>query len=159
MNDPLSKALGIIPADNEEILDKEIERRIDANLPDAVKAEDDANFARETLYDMIKKTNKSIEELMKVAAESMSARHYEVLGQLININTAASEKLLKIQADHQKVQNNAINLVRNKGGGKAAPNAINIQNAVFAGTTSDLLKLIKSTQEKQIIEMDKNDDE
>ena len=70
-----------------------------------------------------------------------------------------SEKLLKIQADHQKVQNNAINLVRNKGGGKAAPNAINIQNAVFAGTTSDLLKLIKSTQEKQIIEMDKNDDE
>jgi len=147
--------LGVILAADQAKSDVELKNALAATLPAEQKANNDANFARETLYDMINKSNESIIELMRVAKESMSARHYEVLAQMINGNAIMADKLLKIHADHQTVQNNAINLIRNQGGVTPGGN-VHIDKAVFVGTTSDLLAMVRSAQEKQMITVETN---
>lgn len=152
-DNPLASALGVILAEDQATSDNELKRTLAATVPTDVKANNDANYARETLYNMIQTTNTSIVDLARVAKESMSARHYEVLAQLINNNAVMADKLLKIHADHQIVQNNAINLSRNQSGTVPGSN-VHIQNAVFVGTTKDLLAMVRSTQDKQLIEVD-----
>jgi len=150
---PLASALGVILAADQVKSDIELKKTVAASLPPETKANNDAEFARETLYDMINKSNESIVELMRVAKESMSARHYEVLAQMINGNAIMADKLFKIHADHQIVQNNAINLARNKGGAVPGSN-VHIDKAVFVGTTNELLAMVRSAQDKQIIEIE-----
>lgn len=150
VDNPLASALGVILAADQAKSDIELKRTEAATIPDGAKANNDANYARETIYDMIQKSNESIVELLKVAKQSMSARHYEVLAQMITGNGVLADKLLKIHADHQTVQNNAINLVRNQGG--IAPGAnVNIDKAVFVGTTNDLLAMVRNAQEQNMI--------
>lgn len=150
VDNPLASALGVILAADQAKSDIELKRTEAATIPDGVKANNDANFARETLYDMITKSNEAIVELMRVSKESMSARHYEVLAQMINGNAIIADKLLKIHTDHQIVQNNAINLVRNQGGITPGGN-VHIDKAVFVGTTNDLLAMVRNAQENQMI--------
>lgn len=150
---PLASALGVILAADQAKSDVELKRSEAATIDTEQKANNDANFARETLYDMINKSNENIVELMRVAKESMSARHYEVLTQMIFNNAQMADKLLKIHTDHQVVQNNAINLVRNKGGTIAGGN-VNIEKAVFVGTTNDLLAMVRNAQEQNAITVD-----
>jgi hypothetical protein len=153
VDNPLASALGVILAADQAKSDIELKRTEAATIPDGQKANNDANFARETLYDMITKSNESIVELMRVAKESMSARHYEVLAQMINGNAIMADKLLKIHADHQTVQNNAINLVRNQGGATPGGN-VHIDKAVFVGTTNDLLAMVRNAQQENAITVD-----
>ncbi len=148
---PLASALSVILAEDQAKSDLELKRTLAANISDDVKANNDANFARETLYNMILVSNDAVANLVRVAGESQSARHYEVLAQLINGNAIMSEKLLKVLQDKQVVQNNAINLIRNQGGQLPTGN-VNIDKAVFVGTTNELLKMIKSTTVQQIID-------
>lgn len=148
---PLASALGVILAADQAKSDVELKRTEAAAINTEQKANNDANFARETLYDMIQKSNENIVELMRVAKESMSARHYEVLTQMILNNAQMADKLLKIHTDHQVVQNNAINLVRNQGGTINPSGNVNIEKAVFVGTTNDLLAMVRKAQERQMI--------
>lgn len=154
VDNPLASALGVILAADQAKSDIELKRTEAATIPDGQKANNDANFARETLYDMINKSNESIVELMRVAKESMSARHYEVLAQMITGNAVIADKLLKIHTDHQVVQNNAINLVRNQGGLAGPGGNVHIDKAVFVGTTNDLLAMVRNAQEQNAITVD-----
>lgn len=155
----LASALGVILDEDKAKSDMELKRTLAASLTIDQKANNDADFARETLYDMITKSNEAVVELLGLAKASQSARHFEVLAQMINGNAIMAEKLIKIHVDHQIQQNNAINLERNRNGVVPGSN-VQIQNAVFVGTTKDLLAMVKSTQEKQIIEVEaKNNEE
>lgn len=150
---PLASALGVILAADQAKGDIELKRTVAATLPSTEKANTDANFAREVLYDLLAKTDEAITQLMKVSKESMSARHYEVLTMMIQTRSDTAEKLLKIQSDHQMVQNNAINLVRNQGGpAGVGPNGkVTIEKAVFVGTTKDLLAMVRDAQNQEAI--------
>jgi Terminase DNA packaging enzyme len=165
VDNPLASALGVILAADQAKSDVELKRTLAATLPDEEKANNDANFARENLYNLINQSNVSIVEIMKIAKESMSARHYEVLALLLQTNAKMTEQMVKINADKQLIQNNAINLERNRGGATGGPGSnVHIQNAVFVGTTKELLTMVKSTQDQQAIDVelreledDKND--
>jgi hypothetical protein len=131
-----------------------------------VKVDNDADTARDTLLNMIGKNNTAIDQLLDIARESMTPRAYEVVGNLIRHNADIAEKLLKIHADKQKVQNNAINLVRNEQqftGNTPNPtgntNIVNIDKAVFTGTTSELLELVRTAKPVIIFDQTAEDDE
>jgi len=153
MNDesPLASALGVVLDEDNAKTEREKKRALALKLTDGDKANVDANYAREVIYQTIEDSNKAIEQLMEVARESMSARHYEVLAALLVNNASVAEKLLKIHSDKQKVQNNAINLERNL---LNAPNAtapanttyVNIDKAVFTGSTTELLNMIRDVK-------------
>lgn len=157
---PLASALGVVLDQDNAKTELEKKRVIAATMSDADKANTDATVARETLYEMIQKGAQAIDNLIDVARESMSARHYEVLAALMNNQSHYADLLLKIQSDKQKVANNAINLERNRLQSANTPLSqggntnVLIQNAVFTGTTTELLELIKSANPTALLDQD-----
>jgi hypothetical protein len=110
--------------------------------PDQVA--NDAEFARDNLYDVIQKVGVSIDELMSVAQQSQSPRAYEVLNQLLNTQREAAAQLLKLQSDRQKIT----------GTTPLKPSGpMQIANAVFVGTNAQLLDLIKGKDRVQEAEI------
>ncbi len=167
----MADALGItLDEDNKkaeraaaEAAEKAEQARIAAMTPEErrVKAlEDDAELARATIVQSIAQNNIAIEQLMNISRETMSPRSYEVLAGMIRHNSDIAEKVLKIHADKQKVQNNAINLVRNEAAGiqgvLSGDTIINANNIAFVGSTTDLLKMIRQEQ-KRIINIESKD--
>jgi Terminase DNA packaging enzyme len=164
---PLANALGIALQEDQEAQELLAEQAAAANLPVVIlspetiterKVDDDAELARTTLHDMIGKNNIAINQLLDISRESMSPRAYEVLAGLIRHNADISEKLLKIHNDKTIVANNTINLARNKnaflGVNTASTgnttNIVNVDKAVFCGSTAELLELVRKAAPNQI---------
>jgi len=119
--------------------------------------EDDTELARQTIVQSINQNNTAIDHLMNISRESMSPRAFEVLAGMIRHNADIAEKMLKIHADKQKVQNNAINLVRNEQAAADPLQAaltggttINANNIAFIGSTTELLKMLKQEQKRVV---------
>jgi hypothetical protein len=178
MASPLASALGITLADDQAKLKAEAEAAAKANLPTIIvqadsltgqKVEDDAELARNTLHAMIEKNNTAIDQLLDISRESMQPRAYEVLAQLIRHNADISEKLLKIHNDKTIVANNTINLARNRnnftgantgpGGTTSGNTFVSINNAVFTGTTAELLEMIRTAAPNQLLDQSVPDDD
>jgi hypothetical protein len=173
---PLASALGIaLQEDQEQQAVIEAEAAA-AALPVVIvppdiiqekKVDDDAELARQTLHDMIDKNNLAITQLLEISRETQQPRAYEVLASLIRHNADISEKLLKIHNDKTIVANNTINLARNKNaflGTNAASsgnttNIVNIDKAVFTGTTAELLDLIRTAVPHQVADQSVPDDD
>jgi len=104
--------------------------------------EDDATFARESVYSVLEKGAEAIDFTMKILRETQHPRCAEVLGQLLKVQSDNVDKLLKIQKDKKDI---------NDGEGKSGD--VNVEgNAIFVGSTHDLLKMIKNEQAKQIVD-------
>lgn len=175
-NSPLANALGIT-LEQDQIAAAEAETAAEtAKLPPVIiqadsltgqKVEDDAELARSTLHSMIEKNNTAIDQLLDISRESMQPRAYEVLAQLIRHNADISEKLLKIHNDKTIVANNTINLARNRnnftgantGPGGNTTNIVNIDKAVFTGTTAELLELIRTAAPNTLQDQSVPDDD
>lgn len=110
--------------------------------PQEDKLDNDAEHARQTVYDTIQKSNEAIDQLMEIARESMHPRAFEVLATMLKDNSDAALKLLQVHASKVKITqaNGSGNTVMVPSGNT------NIGQAVFVGTTSDLLTMIRKTQ-------------
>ena len=64
--------------------------------------DNDYEYTRETLYDLIEKGREGIQEMIEVARQSEHPRAYEVLAGLIKDTAATSERLMDL---HRKIQN------------------------------------------------------
>jgi hypothetical protein len=95
----------------------------------------DADYARSNLYGLIEKGNEIIENISDIAKESMSPRAFEVLGQLIKTQSDNLDKLLKLQKDKKELF---------KTEELATHQNINVEKAVFVGSTAELLKKLKN---------------
>jgi hypothetical protein len=96
---------------------------------------DDFDFARQHILDVLKKTQEAIDELMQVAIQSQHPRSFEVLNQLLTTQREAGQQLLKLEHDRQKAT-----------GTLSSPKGnTHIANAIFIGTTSELLDKLKGT--------------
>ena len=106
-------------------------------LPAVVKTpvEDDSEFARQNIRDLIEKGNTAIDSLLHVAKESEHPRAYEVAAALI-------KNLSDLNKDLLEVQKRKKDLVADKGSSKD----VNIDKAVFVGSTAELMKLIKANK-------------
>ena len=107
--------------------------------------DNDYEYTRETLYDLIEKGREGIEEMIEVARQSEHPRAYEVLATLIKDTAATSEKLMDL---HRKIQHlDQMMLPPPKQEGSTT-------NNLFIGSTTELQRMLKDlNKEKEVIDV------
>ena len=95
----------------------------------------DFRYARENMYHIIERGRDAMEELLEIAKAEESPRAFEVFGQLLKNMTDTQEKLMELHQKKQKLEND--------GERQEVTKAQNVTNALFVGSTADLLKLVK----------------
>jgi predicted house-cleaning noncanonical NTP pyrophosphatase (MazG superfamily) len=98
--------------------------------------EADFNTARTNIKELLRKSDGAIDELLKVANESEHPRAYEVAATLIKTMADLNKDLLDIRKKKNDI-----------GGKPTVENNTNIDKAVFIGSTSDLIKILKDKKE------------
>lgn len=96
----------------------------------------DSSLARNNIKNLIDKGTDSIDDLLRVAKESEHPRAYEVAANFIKTLADLNKDLLEIQKRKQELrpENNQGN------------SSINVKNAVFVGSTAELLKQIRENR-------------
>ena len=95
----------------------------------------DFRYARENMYHIIERGRDAMDELLEIAKAEESPRAFEVFGQLLKNMTDTQEKLMEL---HRKKQ-----IIENDGERQEVTTAQNVTNALFVGSTAELLKLVK----------------
>ena len=100
------------------------------NATKAMDQEDDYQLARHTMRKLLLKGEDTLEELINLSKNSEHPRSYEVTGQFIKTLSDVSKDLLGLQKQVKELQADD-------------PVQIGTQNnVVFAGSTSELMKLL-----------------
>ena len=102
---------------------------------DGEEKDTDFRYARENMYHIIERGRDAMDELLEIAKAEESPRAFEVFGQLLKNMTDTQEKLMEL---HRKKQ-----IIENDGERQEVTKAQNVTNALFVGSTADLLKLVK----------------
>jgi hypothetical protein len=95
--------------------------------------ETDTDIARENIKDLLNKGNKAVEELAVVARDSQHPRAYEVMAGMLKNLADMNKDLLEIQKRKKDLMVSS----DNKAG------EVNVNNALFVGSTAELMKLLK----------------
>ena len=104
--------------------------------------ENDYEFARETLYDMICKGREGMEEMLEVAKESEHPRAYEVLAKLMKDTADVSNQLLRLQQQKKDLEKADTPKPKELPAG---------QTNVFIGSTTDLQRMLQDVNnEKEV---------
>ena len=94
----------------------------------------DADYTRANYYNLIEKGNEALDGILEVARESQHPRAYEVAANMMKNLSDMTEKLMILQKQRKELE---------KDNPQAGPTNINVDKAVFVGSTADLLKQIK----------------
>jgi len=111
---------GLVPAANTNIVNDDIQK--------------DYEYTRGNLYSLIEKGQEAINGILELAQESEMPRAYEVAGQLIKSVADATDKLMDLQKKVKEVTEDN------------AKGPTNVTNALFVGSTADLAKLLKKSE-------------
>ncbi len=98
------------------------------------KLENDFEYARGNLYQVIENGSVALNDLLQVAQQGQHPRAYEVVATLVRTLSDANMTLMDITKKKQDITND-------EGGKKEDPNTVN--NTLFVGSTGELQKLIK----------------
>ena len=108
--------------------------------------DNDYEYTRETLYDLIEKGREGIEDMIEVARQSEHPRAYEVLAGLIKDTANTSEKLMDL---HRKVTQLDQMLLP-----PPEQSAKSTTNNLFIGSTTELQRMLKDlNNEKEVIDV------
>jgi hypothetical protein len=108
----------------------------------SIDQQEDYELARSTLRNLIFKSEGTLDEMIELAKSSEHPRTYEVAGQLIKTVSDVAKDLLALQKQVKDL---------NKDTPESAKNITN-NNVVFAGSTNDLMKLLKNNNNGGIID-------
>jgi hypothetical protein len=97
---------------------------------------DDADFARSNIKNLINSGSSALNNLLTVAKDSQQPRAYEVAATLIKNLSDLNKDLMEIQKRKQDLTGES---TKNKN--------INVDKAVFVGSTTELVKFLKNKQE------------
>jgi hypothetical protein len=95
------------------------------------QVQDDHEYARGNLYNLIEKGQEAINDILDVAKQTNHPRAYEVAGNLIKNVADITDKLLDSQRKLKEISED-----KAKG-----PSVVN--NSLFVGSTSELQKMLK----------------
>jgi len=126
LNQTLSEVLDVEP------IDYSTTEIVEAKTP----VEDDAEFARTNIRELISKGNTAIDTLLQVATASEHPRAYEVAAGLIKNLGDLNKDLLEIQKRKRDLDPKQL-----KGN-----STTNIDKAVFVGSTTELVKFLKNNK-------------
>ena len=136
VTDSLNEVLGI----EGELVETEQKSLRRENFDARTKYDDDISkdykYARENLYDVIERGTEALDYLLELAKASEHPRAFEVVGTLTKTLVDANKDLLEIQKKVRDLQ------AEDK---KETPQ--NVTNALFVGSTADLQKLIKGSND------------
>jgi hypothetical protein len=95
----------------------------------------DAEYSRANYYNLIEKGNEALDGILEVAKESQHPRAYEVAANMLKNLSDVTEKLMILQRQQKELQ-----------GPQQQTQAqnINVEKAVFVGSTAELLKKLKN---------------
>ena len=101
-------------------------------MPKTGKDDDiDYNYARENYYNLIERNQDAVEEMLEIAKQSEHPRAFEVVGQLIKSGLDANKELMTLHKTRKE-----LSIEKSSG--------VNVNNAVFVGSTAELQKLLKA---------------
>jgi hypothetical protein len=130
INEKLSEIFDVepIPLEEPKVQTKEIVEMQSDN-----PIETDTELARESIKELITKGHRAVDELAIIARDSQHPRAYEVMAGLIKNMSDMNKDLLELQ----KRKKDLIGVSDNKAGD------VNVNNALFVGSTAELMKLLK----------------
>jgi hypothetical protein len=134
MNNNLSKVLNTEPIEINPIIEVESTEVISPN-----QVEEDATFARNNMKDLITKGNQAMDQLLSVAKESEHPRAYEVAATLIKNLADMNKDLLELQKKRK-------DLIPNADGFAGNAKNLNVDKAIFVGSTNELVKFLKNNK-------------
>jgi len=131
LNESLSEVLDIEPItiESNEIVPVE-----QPKLPTTV--DDDAEFARNNIRNLIQQGNLAVDGILNVAKESEHPRAYEVAATLIKSLSDLNKDLMEIQKRKRDLAPQ--DFAKNQN--------INVDKAVFVGSTTELVKFLKNNK-------------
>jgi hypothetical protein len=132
LNQNLSEIFDIEPIREEpksELVVQEVETSSDLDS--------DLKLARSNIRELLQKSDGAIDNLLKVAEESEHPRAYEVAATLIKTMADLNKDLIDIQKKRKELT----------GVSPKENNSISVDKAVFVGSTTDLIKMIKNNRE------------
>jgi hypothetical protein len=97
------------------------------------KLDNDFEYARGNLYQVIENGSNALSDLLQVAQQSQHPRAFEVVATLVRTLSDANIALMDLSKKKQNIETTA-------NGGK---NPSTVNNTLFVGSTGDLQKLIK----------------
>jgi len=95
----------------------------------------DAHYSRANYYNLIEKGNEALDGILEVAKESQHPRAYEVAANMIKNLSDVTEKLMILQKQQKELQPKEE---------QATQTNINVDKAVFVGSTAELLRQLKN---------------
>lgn len=95
----------------------------------------DAHYSRANYYNLIEKGNEALDGILEVAKESQHPRAYEVAANMIKNLSDVTEKLMILQKQQQELKPKDE---------QATQTNINVDKAVFVGSTAELLRQLKN---------------
>ena len=134
LNDTLSEVLDVEPIPEENTAITVVEET-SVVLSDSV-VETDTEFARTNIRSLIQKGNTAIDKILQVADASEHPRAYEVAAGFIKTISDLNKDLLLLQKTKKELEPKQVD----------GPKSINVDKAVFIGSTADLLKQIKESR-------------
>jgi hypothetical protein len=136
INEKLSEIFDVEPIEinNQPKVNAEVTVVAETN---ASLIDSDTEFARQNIRELIKKGGSAIDEILQVAKHSEHPRAYEVAAGFIKNMADLNKDLLELQK--RKKDLSAVS-------GKESSKDVNIDKAVFVGSTAELMKLIKNKE-------------
>jgi hypothetical protein len=135
----LAEALGI---EHEQEILPPVKKQEVAVAPvpteDQEDQKDDYKLARTTFRDLIDKGNNAIEGISDLAKQSESPRAYEVMATLMKTVAETTKDLFDLQKRKKELAGGTEK--------KLDETAVNVERAIFVGTTAELLKKVKSNE-------------
>jgi hypothetical protein len=129
VNQKLSDVLGV---DYTPVVVDDNDKQMIVHQTDS--ANPDADYVRSNYYGLIEKGNEALDGILEVAKQSQHPRAYEVAANMIKNMSDVTEKLMTLQKQRKDLETPE----------QAAATNINVEKAVFVGSTADLLKKLKN---------------
>lgn len=134
LNNKLSKVLNTKSVEVNPMVEISTTKVVTTNI-----VEEDANFARNNIRELIIKGNQAMDQLLAVAKESEHPRAYEVAATLIKSLADMNRDLLDLQKKRKDLIPNEDNFAGNT-------KNLNVDKAIFVGSTNELVKFLKSNK-------------
>lgn len=135
MNDPIADALNITPLKDTKKEVAKVEKEIVVHQTDD-QVENDFEYARRNMYDIIEKGQQALEGILDVADQSQHPRSYEVAANLIKTMSEVNKDLLDLTKKKRDLQPK-----------KEEESKQQVTNNLFVGSTAELQAMLKKRAE------------
>lgn len=109
-----------------------------------IDLKNDYETARENFHELIEKGKDAVDDILAIARESERPRDFEVAAGLLKNVLDANDQLISLHKKIREITNYK----------QQSQEKTTIKNALFVGSTTELSKLVKELNQKEIIEGD-----